>query len=368
MTYGLNDIGLVPARISNIEHRSECCPYNKYGMLPLFTAPMNSIINEDNYNVFLTNKINTIIPRGVSYEKRLELSTQTFVALGLNEFEKFINEFICKDNAVYYICVDIANGHMQKLLTLCTKAKNIFHDRICLMAGNIANPDTYKDYAIAGIDFVRCGIGGGSACTTSANGGIHYGMASLIKDIADIKWSIIEAIKDAKALKVNCPYKTLPSIVADGGFDNYDKIIKALALGADYVMVGKLFAQCKEACGEVETYNIQDLKAFYANNEMFPKNYKWTYDIETNCYSLVLRKYYGMSTKKAQVETGKKELTTAEGIELSIPVLYTLSGWCDNFISYLRSAMSYTNSKDLIDFQESNYKIISVAEYISFYK
>lgn len=326
MTYGLNDICLVPARISKIEHRAECCPYNFDGMLPLFTAPMNSIINENNYQVFLDNKVNTIIPRGVDYNKRWELSTKTFVAFGLAEFESFIKDFSTifdQTNDIRYVCVDIANGHMQKLIDLCKKAKSMFEWRLVLMAGNIANPQTYLDYAEAGIDFVRIGIGGGSACLTSANIGIHYAMGSLIKEIVDIK----NEIKDKS--------KNLPFIVADGGFDNYDKIIKALALGADYVMVGKLFAQTEEACGKV----VGDR-----------------------------REYYGMSTKKAQIETGNQKLKTAEGIEFTVPILYKLQGWCENFIDYLRSTMSYTNSRNLTELRYTEYKIISPSEYLSYYK
>lgn len=346
MTYGLNDICLVPARISRVEHRADCNPYNFDNMLPLFTAPMNSVIDENNYEVFLKNKINTIIPRGVDYKKRWELSNKTFVALGLAEFEQFILDYTAifdytKDTR--YVCVDIANGHMQKLINLCTVAKEAFGGRLLLMAGNIANPDTYTDYAIAGIDFIRVGIGSGSACTTSANGGVHYAIASLIKHTADRKWTICQTMKEAEKLHINCKYKSLPYIIADGGFDNYDKIIKALALGADYVMIGKLFAQCNEACGEVIMKN---------NN-----------DINIPC-----RVYYGMSTKKAQIETGNTKLKTAEGIEVIVPILYELNGWCENFIDYLRSMMSYTNSANLEEFKLVQYKIVSPSEYLAFYK
>lgn len=160
-------------------------------------------------------------------------------------------------------------------------------------------------------------------CTTSANVGIHYAMGSLIKEIVDIK----NEIKDKS--------KNLPFIVADGGFDNYDKIIKALALGADYVMVGKLFAQTEEACGKVVDH---------------------------------CREYYGMSTKKAQIETGNQKLKTAEGIEFTVPILYKLQGWCENFIDYLRSTMSYTNSRNLTELRYTEYKIISPSEYLSYYK
>ena len=251
MTYGLNDICLVPARISDIEHREQCNPYNADNMLPLFTAPMSSVINESNYQVFMDNKINTIIPRSVDLSTRYELMSKTFVALSLSEFETFAGLELgeIKEEEIFYICVDIANGHMRKLIDLCKSVKQKYGGHVILMAGNIANPDTYIDYALAGIDFVRVGIGGGSVCTTSANGGVHYAMASLIKEVVDRKWEIEKAIKDAEAMRISHKYESLPFIVADGGFDNYDKIIKALALGADYVMVGKIFAQAEESGG-----------------------------------------------------------------------------------------------------------------------
>lgn len=377
MTYGLNDICLTPARISRIEHRMECNPYNFDGMLPLFTAPMNTIIDENNYEIFLKNKINTIIPRGVDYHKRWDLSTKTFVALGLDEFETFIQdyskEFNTNDSLVRYVCVDVANGHMKKLIDLCANAKSIFGGKLLIMTGNIANPETYIDYSKAGIDFVRIGIGGGSVCTTSANAGVHYAMASLIKAVVDIRWNIQKAIEDAQLLRINtCPYKNLPFIVADGGFDNYDKIIKALALGADYVMVGKLFAQCEEACQEIITLTSSSEKQAKIDfPDLFPdipKKVNWKYDEKSDRYISKIRLYYGMSTKRAQSENKNKILKTAEGIEIFIPVLYKLSGWCENFISYLQSTMSYTNSINLVEFKNTKYTIISSFEYLSFHK
>ncbi|MEG1495448.1 MAG: IMP dehydrogenase [Bacilli bacterium] len=327
-------------------------------MLPLFTAPMNSILDENNYQSFLKNKINTIIPRGICYDIRWRLSTKTFIALGLTEFKTFIRDFTIIFNTtddIRYVCVDIANGHMKKLLDLCKEAKLAFGGRLLLMAGNIANPQTYTDYSMAGIDFVRVGIGGGSACITSANGGIHYAMASLIKDIVDVKWNIQKAIEESRVLRIDCKYQSLPLIIADGGFNSYDKIIKALALGADYVMIGKLFAQCEEACGEViYGYNLNPRELTYNEHK---KEYDSKY-----------RYYYGMSTKKAQLETRNTELKTSEGIEIIIPILYTLNGWCENFIDYLRSMMSYTNALDLIEFKNSEYKIVSPSEYLAFYK
>lgn len=333
MLLSFNDICLIPAVISEIEHRSECNPYLDNGMLPLFTAPMTSVIDENNWKVFKENKINTIIPRSVNWETRLDLSDKTFIAVSLSEFKRLVDFY--HPIQTIYICVDIANGHMKKLLDLCKKAKEKFGDMMQLMAGNIANPDTYLEYAKVGIDYVRCGIGTSPICTTSANSGIHYPMVSLLKEIVKIRSTV-----DAWIDYGDSTYITVPKIVADGGFSNFDQIIKALAIGADYVMLGKIFAMSEEACGDVVP----------------TKDEKY------------MRKYYGMSTKRAQTEFGNTELKTAEGIETLVPIKYTLTGWCDNFISYLRSAMSYTNSRNLNEFKNTRYEQISANSFNAYYK
>ena len=336
MLLSFNDICLVPSVISNIEHRSECSPYLDNGMLPLFTAPMSSVINDENWEEFKDNKINTIIPRSVDFDIRRELSHQTFVAVSLSEFEYLIDE-VFENVTPAYICIDIANGHMQKLLDLCKQAKERFGDKIQIMAGNIANPDTYYEYARAGIDYIRCGIGTSPICTTSANSGIHHPMVSLLQEIKANKKYIVDHIAEYG----NIQYKSVPKIIADGGFSNFDQIIKALAIGADYIMLGKIFAMSEEACGKV---------IFNHNGER-------------------VRKYYGMSTKKAQAEISGEATKTAEGIETLVPIKYTLAGWCDNFISYLRSAMSYCNSRTLDEFRKNAHiEQISASSFNAYYK
>ena len=352
MLLSFNDICLVPVVVSEIEHRSECNPYInedlglpmplRLGCLPLFTAPMSSVINENNWQVFKENKINTIIPRSVDWETRLDLSDKTFIAVSLSEFEEIVKYVDFSD--CRYICVDIANGHMKKLLDVCKKAKNVFGNRIQIMAGNIANPDTYYEYAKAGIDYVRVGIGTGSACTTSSNvGGIHYPMVSLLSKLKDNKQLVTSkiALSDCCYSNEKCEFNSIPKIIADGGFSNFDQIIKALAIGADYVMLGKIFAMSEEACGEV----VPTMEEKY------------------------MRKYYGMSTKRAQTEISGEATKTAEGIETLVPIKYTLAGWCDNFISYLRSAMSYCNSRKLQEFRKNAHiEQISANSFNAYYK
>lgn len=368
MLLSFNDICIVPSIISNIESRSECCPYID-NMLPLITAPMSSVIDENNYKIFQNNRINTIIPRTVDWVTRTKLASETFIAVSLVEFERIINHWRILESESIYICVDIANGHMKKLLDLCKQAKEKFGDSIQIMTGNIANPKTYLEYAHVGIDYVRCSIGSGNNCITASNTGVFYPMVALLQGIAWERQEVHNLIEYG-----NTYYKSEPKVIADGGFSNFDQIIKALALGADYVMLGRIFAMSEEACGEViykdHIYPVKvDISCLNEEEQKLFQKMGMSNAYINNSYSLPYRKYYGMSTKKAQSEFGNTELKTAEGIETLIPIKYTLAGWCDNFISYLRSAMSYCNSKNLNEFKKNAIiKQISNNSFNSYFK
>ena len=197
-------------------------------------------------------------------------------------------------------------------------------------------------------------------------------------------------------------------VIADGGIRNYNDVIKALALGADYVMIGGLFATFIESAGEVVSgdnfvnlNNIEDhdikiinsqFDADYLLNKIIIKGPLSTsdkFDIYNNCegvdtlkvlcgndliqYFYIFdiynndlneeikrsiidlykfkKRMYGMSTKTAQrLIKSDNELKTAEGIEKTIDVKYTVKQWIENMEAYLRSAMSYCNAKTLEDF------------------
>ena len=368
--YSLQDISIMPAYITEINHRAECNPYNDDNKLPIFVAPMSSVVDLNNAKIFAFNKLNVVIPRTINLEDRLNVCEEYFIAVGLDEFENKILTLNLEDRKPIKICVDVANGHMKKLIDLCAYAKNRFGNKIIIMAGNVANPLVYYNYAYAGIDYIRLSIGSGSACTTAANAAIYAPMASLIDECVSIK-KIVERDK--------CNYKSVPKIIADGGFNNYDDIIKALALGADYVMCGKIFAQCEEACGEklqkflysdgtykyLNNYDAIKAKAYIDKKNDFSNVLSTKIDINKTsepypitAFNEIYRNYYGMSTKKAQKEMGKENLHTSEGIERMVTVEYSLLGWIDNFIDYLRSAMSYCNVTTLDAFKTA--KIIKI--------
>ena len=397
--YSYNDITLVPETISDINSRSECDPFIENFFLPIFTAPMASVVNEQNINEFYDNGIIAIIPRNINIESRIKLmNEQHWVALSLKEFEDlFTNNYLDRIDDFrthYFICVDIANGHMKSLYNICKLAKKnaiAGKYKLTIMTGNIANPKTYEwicnfndnnwsDINENIIDYIRIGIGGGCGCITTSNVSAHYPQATLIDECFKIK------------NKISSNRNYYPKIVADGGIRNYDHVIKALALGADYVMIGSLFAQCIESAGEKTAKSLSEklslrfpierykdfridqkgnFTAYYTDEYIKEASKTWEESLinspdkehakesykrrikdlkEEKFIGPINIKFFGMASADGQKSINGKKTKTSEGITKWLPVKYTLKGWTENMISYLRSAMSYTNAKILKEF------------------
>ena len=179
--FDFKDITIVPEPISYINSRSEINPYTDSDHLPIMVAPMDTVVCADNYRIFLDCGFIVCSPRGEGY-----FSTNTFLSMSLDEFERFLAQYplAYSGDEIVRILVDVANGHMNRLVEAATRfceiRKSSNHK---LMVGNIANSKTYEIFAKIGVDYVRVGIGGGSGCLTSANIGVHYPMASLIYDV-----------------------------------------------------------------------------------------------------------------------------------------------------------------------------------------
>ncbi len=329
-----NDILIKPAVLTNISSRSQINPFDKNGMLPIFTAPMDTVVDSTNCDLFNELKINITLPRG---EKRTQ--NNMFESYSLKQFvDTFLtvnDESQTKwDNSELplYVLIDTANGHTQDLINAVKSAKELYKNDMVLMVGNIANPETYSLLSNAGADYIRCGIGNGNGCLTTQQLGVGFPMASLISECY------------VESLKLDNPAK----IVADGGMKDYSDIIKALALGADYVMIGSLFNKCVESCGD--SYITTSGKPIKITNKE-AINHFYNSDLGEG---KILKLFRGMSTKDVQKKWGKEKLTTSEGVVRYREVEYGLGGWVDNFESYLRSAMSYTNSIDLNQFINSS--------------
>ena len=370
--YSYNDLTIVPSVLSNIEHRSQCCVLDENLMLPLFTAPMACIVNERNYKLWEHYKINTIIPRTVPYKKRNQLLfNNKWVALSLEEFKTLF----CGNNTIqpdhkFNVCIDLANGHMKKLYEIITDAKkNAAYSgyKLTIMTGNIANPFTY-DWIISNnipVDYIRVSIGSGHGCLTSSNTGVHYPIGTLIDEC--------KKIKEHYECRM---YQNIPKIVADGGIRNYKDINIALALGADYVMVGSVFAAIAESSAptyinneekeiSLASYIDSEVDAIGDENKMNVADITIKNILKNYNYG-IKKKFYGMSTPEAQMginaalefpkEFSKK---TSEGLAKFIDCKCTMKQWVENFIDYLRSAMSYTGSLTLDDFRQNTNLIIN---------
>lgn len=204
-----------------------------------------------------------------------------------------------------------------------------------------------NSYVVNNVCVHNCG------CLTTQQTGIGYPMGSLIKETKAIAKNLMNPAK----------------IVADGGFKKYSDIIKALALGADFVMLGSIFNKALESAGENYVKNND------TNEYMSFDNYLTSFDIFDDHFDTsnitpenlmtyngsLYKKFRGMSTKEVQKSLGNEVLKTSEGIVKYHKVEYTLNGWTENFEHYLRSAMSYTNSKTLSEFID-DVDIIQITE------
>ena len=277
LKFDFDDVLITPNAQTNIASRfnGQINPYYDdelgKGRLPLLTAPMDSVVGLKNAHVFQENKINVVLPR----TETKTINHTTFSSFGLQDKPSELN------GELKYVLLDVANGHMSTVLEWCVSLKKQY-PQIKIMAGNIANPQTYKIYCDSGvIDYARVGIGNGNGCLTTQQTGIGYPMGSLIAECYEIK----------KHHKNPC------KIVADGGMKKPSDIIKALALGADYVMLGSVLSKALESSAPTTWKGIR-LHPIIANN---------MYDIGFD----LKKKFRGMSTKQAQKAMGKTNIKTS---------------------------------------------------------
>lgn len=374
--YELRDVAVMQAPVSFCNHRSDVDPFINVcnrEVYPIFVSPMASVTDQNNYKTWIENKLTPVVPRsvqksennpnGLTFEERMEISKETFVSISLKEAQNELLNYLrgqqvyhtetrLNINDIYYICIDIAHGTLSDLYDVCKKIKEQYKEQVQIMTGNVANPSAYSFYADAGISYLRAGIGGGSRCTSSANVSIHFGMATLLDQLNE------ERKAYAHSHNGNAPTK----IIADGGIGWFDDIQKALALGADAVMCGKIFAECEEACGPI--FYAKDLHT--AENEGCRLDFNYTDKFgrtipeqEQHEYKK-FREYAGMSTKKMQefISDNKCKLKTSEGIIKPVEVKYPVAKWVDNMQSYLRSCMTYTNSHTIKELRENAQVII----------
>jgi len=322
--FDFDDILIVPKTKTHISSRYKDIIFPR--QLPLFTAPMDTVVDTENMFEFMENGISVTLPRTVKRDDYHLVPKGVFVSMGFGDVDFELKTSLRNLPPDLHVVIDVANGHMQKLFDYCREIKRLRPD-ITLMIGNIGNPETYYWYAKnTNVDYIRVGIGNGGGCLTTKQSGVGYPMASLISATYEVK----------KKFQKENPTKKAPAIVADGGMKDHSDIIKSLALGADYVMIGSIFNKALESCAQNYLYGIKINKRLA--RYFFKKGRP-------------VKKYFrGMSTKGAQKAMGKTDFKTSEGVVRYRKVEYHLSGWVENFEHYLRNAMSYSNAKTLDEF------------------
>jgi IMP dehydrogenase len=197
------------------------------------------------------------------------------------------------------ICVDVAHGHHVMMRYALEVLKNTLGDTPHIMAGNVATLRAFNDLADWGADSIRVGIGGGSICSTRIQTG--HGIPTL--------QSIIECAQTSRDAK----------IIADGGIKSSGDIVKALAAGADFVIVGSLLAGTTQSPGEVYYKDGQKLKT-----------------------------YRGMASEEAQKDW-RGAASSLEGVSTSIPYKGHAGDILKEIKRGIRSGLSYSGARNLTE-------------------
>lgn len=306
-TFSYDDVLLTP-QYSDIRSRSEIDISTNLGkgvelQLPVFASPMDTISEGAMGNVMGKTGASAIIHRYNTIEEQAaELSKVKplrIVGAAIGVSGDYIDRATAAvDAGATFLCIDVAHGHHIMTKEALRELRLIFGEAYHIMAGNVATLEGINDLADWGADSVRCNIGGGSICSTRIQTG--HGLPGL--------QTILECAKTDRDVK----------IIADGGIKNSGDMVKALAAGADAVMVGSLLAGTTETPGEIH---------------MNMEGKRW-------------KTYRGMASKEAQIDW-KGKYSSFEGVVSRVPHRGAVAAILEDLERGIRSGFSYTGARNL---------------------
>jgi IMP dehydrogenase len=212
------------------------------------------------------------------------------------------------------LVIDTAHGHSTRVVEAVREIKRR-HPETQLVAGNIATTSGARELIDAGVDAIKVGIGPGSICTTRVVTGAGVPQISAIQ-------SAVQAARET-----NVP------VISDGGVKFSGDVAKAIAAGADVVMIGSLFARTEEAPGEVILYQGRSFKSYRGMGSIG-----------------AMRE--GSRDRYSQEDTLNESKLVPEGIEGRVPYRGTLADMVTQLVGGLRSGMGYTGCRNIKEFQE----------------
>lgn len=273
--------------------------------LPVFTANMDTITEAKMAN-FIGNKGGMgILHRFMSIAENVaefkKCEHRTFVSIGCSK-EALERAEALENAGAEFFCIDVAHAHAKYVGQTLKQVKQLMPN-VCIMAGNVATYAGADYLASCGADIIKVGIGGGSVCTTRIKTG--FGVPTL--------FSVQQCTRVDR------------SIVADGGIRTPGDIVKALAFGADFVILGGMLAGAASTPGDI----IID-----------PQGRK-------------VKAYRGMASREAQTDfMGEMpEWKTAEGAAITVPYTENEEAIIADIIGGLRSGLTYAGAATIRELQ-----------------
>lgn len=283
----------------------------KFG-LPIVSAPMDTVTGVDMACAMAEMGGLGIIHRAQSFESQIEEMREfrkrminhppLAIAVGVKKSDQEFVRSLYSEIWPEIICIDVCHGHHDSVKAMIECIHEI-DPQTCVIAGNVATVEGAEFLARAGADVVKVGIGSGSICSTRLHTGHGVPQAYAVYEIA-------------QALKGRA------HIIADGGCRNAGDIAKALALGADFVMLGSMLAATDESPGETVRRN-----------------------------GVPYKMYRGMASEKAQSDW-MGVVKSIEGVTSYIPHKGSAIDVLNRLKHNLQAALSYTGASNISEFQK----------------
>jgi len=277
--------------------------------LPIFASPMDTVINSETAVILANRGISPVLHRYSTFEDQIsdykKITDSLFVdaapvGIAVGTGSMCLNHAISLyDVGCRLFCVDVAHGHHEMSIRVISYLKHMYED-IFVIAGNVATVEGFNALADAGADAVRVGIGGGSVCSTRVVTG--HGIPTF------------QSVVDCSSSDRDC------YIIADGGIRSTGDIVKSLAAGADFVMLGSMLAGKKESPGETKAVD-----------------------------GVVYKNYRGMASTNAQL-SWRGRVSVSEGVDSWRPEGLCLDESIDEIVAGIKSGLSYSGCKRLGDF------------------
>lgn len=211
------------------------------------------------------------------------------------------------------LVIDTAHGHSKRVVETTAQLKQEFGDKVDIISGNIATAEAAEALIAAGADAIKIGIGPGSICTTRIISGVGVPQLTAVWDCAQV------------AKKYGIP------VIADGGIRFSGDIVKALAAGADAVMLGSIMAGTEESPGEIEIYQGRSYKVYRGMGSIGAMK-------------------AGSKDRYFQEDSSK---LVPEGVEGRVPYKGSVAETVFQLVGGLRSGMGYCGAKDIRTLQET---------------